>query len=212
MTPHAFWQDFAPVAGGWPAALPDGRCLSLPIRPREGGTALASLIINQASFAVQDALADATAALLARHAPTLIVGVPTLGLTLASAVARRLGHGRMLPLGTSRKFWYEDALSVPLRSVTSPGQTKRLYIDPRLVPLLDGARVAVVDDVISTGASMQAALALLGALGCTPVALGAAMLQSDRWRAALPPIPTVAPLHTPLLRETPQGWVAADQP
>ena len=212
MLPQDFWQGFEPPgpAAAEPrrylAPLPDGRRLALPIRPRPDGTALASLIINQASFAVQDALADAVAAALAAHAPTLVVGVPTLGLTLAAGVARRLGHARMLPLGTSRKFWYEDALSVPLTSVTSPGQQKRLWIDPRMVPMLPEARVALVDDVISTGTSMLAALALLDALGIRPVVLGAAMLQSDRWREALPDIPVEAALASPVLVREGEGW------
>lgn len=215
MLPQEFWQGFEPPgpAAAEPhrylAALPDGRRLALPIRPRADGTALASLILNQASFAVQDALAGAVAGALAPHAPTLVVGVPTLGLSLAAGVARLLGHARMLPLGTSRKFWYEDALSVPLSSVTSPGQDKRLWIDPRMVPLLPGARVALVDDVISTGSSMRAALTLLDALGIRPVVLGAAMLQSDRWRAALPDIPVAAALASPLLLREGEGWRAA---
>ena len=60
------------------------------------------------------------------------MGLPTLGLALASAVARALGHERYVPLGTSRKFWYRDELSAPLSSVTTPDQKKTLYLDPRM--------------------------------------------------------------------------------
>ena len=126
-----------------------------------GEHALASLIINQASFAVQDAIAEVLAAELAPLGPEVIVGLPTLGLTLASAVARWLGHARYVSLGTSRKFWYKEDLSVPLSSITSPGHRKRLYVDPRTLPLLEGARVALVDDVISSGVSMGAGIDLM---------------------------------------------------
>lgn len=195
MEPHDFWQDIFPPKSfsatvghdrTYPATLADGRQIMLPIRPlADGRHALASLIINQASFTVVNALADDLAARLAPMAPEIVVGLPTLGLTLAAEVAKRLGHARYVPLGNSRKFWYEEVLSVPLSSITTPDQTKRLYVDPRMLPLLQGRRVALVDDVISSGASMKAGLRLLGTVDVAPVAIGAAMLQSDRWRTLL---------------------------
>ncbi|MCF7644081.1 hypothetical protein KQ944_03480 [Bacillus subtilis] len=195
MQPHEFWQKlYAPetfdVQGVhetfFPATLDDGRQLQLPIRPLvDKQHALASLIVNQAAFDVVDALSDDLAAKLKVFEPDVIVGLPTLGLTLASEVARKLGHSRYVPLGTSRKFWYEEELSVPLSSITTPDQIKRLYIDPRMLPLLDGRRIALVDDVISSGTSIVAALNLLNARALKPVVIGAAMLQTQRWRAPL---------------------------
>ncbi len=139
--------------------------------------------------------------------------LPILGLTLAGAVARKLGHGRYVPLGTSRKFWYRDDLSVALSSITTPEQQKRLYVDPRMLPLLDRRRVAVIDDVISSGASMAAAIQLLAACAVEPVVLGAAMLQSDRWKDRLGPdwlARTVGVFETPMLEKTSDGrWRAA---
>lgn len=216
MEPHHFWQAFdtVPDAPPWttryPARLPDGRVLHLPIRVLPGGgQALASLIVNQASFAVEAALAEALAEQLRPDMPEVVAGLPTLGLTLARAVAERLGHGRYVPLGTSRKFWYDDALSAELTSITSPGGGKRLFLDPRMLPLLRERRVALIDDVISTGASMGAGLAVLARAGVTPAVLGAAMLQTDRWRAGLGPgVPPIrAVFETPLLVRGGGGWV-----
>ncbi|MBE3638894.1 phosphoribosyltransferase [Mangrovicoccus sp. HB182678] len=215
MEPHGFWQRVEdgpapppPHRDRFPAELPDGRILHLPLRPLEGtATALASLILNQASFAVEDALALHLAAALHPHAPDLLVGLPTLGLGLAAATARRLGHDRYVPLGTSRKFWYDEALSVPLRSVTSPGGGKRLYLDPRMLPLLAGARIAVIDDALSTGSSMMAALDLLRLAGAEPVAIGAAMLQTRRWQGVLPPgLPVCGVFASPLLERRDDGY------
>ncbi|WP_172328493.1 phosphoribosyltransferase [Mangrovicoccus sp. HB161399] len=220
MEPHAFWQSVEdgpapppPYDARFPAELPDGRILWLPTRPLAGTpNALASLILNQASFAVEETLAAHLAGLLRPHAPDLLVGLPTLGLGLASAVARKLGHARYVPLGTSRKFWYDETLSVPLKSVTSPGGGKRLYLDPRMLPLLDGARIAVIDDALSTGSSMKAALGLLGLQRLRPVAIGAAMLQTARWRAALDPgIPVCGVFRSPLLERRADGlWPVAE--
>lgn len=147
--PEAVWQDLyapgsfddaGPQGTVFPATLPDGRQILLPIRalPGNDDAAVASLILNQAGFAVLDACADVLAAALRPHAPEVIVAVPTLGLPLAEGVARRLGHSRLVPLGTSRKFWYREDLSVPVTSITSPDMAKRLYLDPRMLPLLAG--------------------------------------------------------------------------
>lgn len=196
--PHDFWQHVVPPGSYeadpdagfrdfYPATLPDGRQLALPLRtlPGDGRSAVASLILNQASFAVEDTLADGLTTLLRPAAPEVIIGVPTLGLPLAANVARRLGHARMVPLGTSRKFWYRDELSVPLKSITSPSGHKTLYLDPRMLPLLQGRRVVVIDDVISSGQSMEAVLTLLGKAGIEPVAIGCAMLQGTFWEERL---------------------------
>ncbi|WP_105425526.1 phosphoribosyltransferase [Neorhizobium tomejilense] len=195
MQPHDFWQDVhpagsfdraGPFSGFYPATLDDGSQIRLPIRPlADGEHALASLIINQASFDVQDALAADLAPKIAAFRPEVIVGLPTLGLTLAAAVARALGHLRYVPLGTSRKFWYDENLSVPLSSITTPEQQKRLYADPRMLPLIKGRRVALIDDVISSGTSIVSGLTLMASLGIEPVVIGAAMLQSERWHDKL---------------------------
>ncbi|KAA2317206.1 phosphoribosyltransferase [Pseudooceanicola sediminis] len=183
--------------------------LLLPIRAlADGDRGVASMILNQASFSVLDAIADRLSDQLRAHAPDVIVAVPTLGLPLAEAVARRLGHTRLVPLGTSRKFWYQEDLSVPLSSITSPGQGKRLYLDPRMKPLLTG-RIAIIDDVLSTGTSMAAVLALMDKAGILPSVIGAAMLQGSAWRNKVAGITVEGAFSTPILRRTDAGgWRA----
>ncbi|MFJ6328338.1 MULTISPECIES: phosphoribosyltransferase [unclassified Rhizobium] len=226
MQPHDFWQELHPphsflaereYRDFYVAELPDGRQLQLPIRVlADGEHALASLIINQASFAVQEALAEALAARIAAYDIEVVAGLPTLGLTLASAVARALGHKRYVPLGTSRKFWYRDELSVSLSSITTPNQEKRLYIDPRMLPLLEGKRVALIDDVISSGTSIASGLALAASCGIEPVVIGAAMLQSERWRACVDgggkqwSERIVGVFSTPILQKVGNGWRIPD--
>ncbi len=221
-----FWQEVMPEGtyelapqGGhktlYPAVLPDGRQLALPIRPRDGGrSAFASLIINQASFAVVETLAKVLAEKLARYEADIVIGLPTLGLTLAAETAKALGHARYVPFSTSRKFWYNEEQSVALSSVTSPTQKKRLYADPRMLPLIEGKRVLLIDDVLSSGASIKAGLSLLTVLGVRPVAIGAAMLQTELWQdviSAYDPdmLPNVEGVFTtPLLRPTGEGgWL-----
>lgn len=226
--PLQFWQDLFPPGtfdetpsqghrDFFPVALPDGRQIVLPIRPiDEGRSALASLIVNQASFAVLDALSENLAAILRQGTPDIVVGLPTLGLTLAAETARKLGHHRYVALSTSRKFWYQEELSVPLTSITSPGQIKRLYLDPRMAPLLSGKRVVLIDDVISSGKSILAGLDLLYRCDIEPVVIGTAMLQTTRWRAKLgavnPQLPDIVQtvFSTPLLKPSSDGHWTRD--
>ena len=188
-----------------------GQQILLPIRRLpEAGRAVCSLILNQASFQVLDALADIVAAKLQPYAPEVIVAVPTLGLPLAEAVARRLGHSRLVPLGYSRKFWYDDALSEPVTSITSPGTGKSLRLDPNLLPLIKGRRVALVDDAISTGATAVAAVRLLQAAGAEIAGMVVAMKQSNRWEkpvdALATPLVVRAVYGCPLFKLSDEGW------
>src|SRR5580704_8696602 len=192
-----YWQELTadvparfsaapPYRFGYPVRLPDGRVLMLPLRqlPTDD-LAVASLIANQASHPVLAALADHMAALARSFEAEIIVGLPTLGLVFASLVASRLGQPRYVPLGYSRKFWYDDALSEPVNSITSPDAGKFLRLDPNLLPLIKGRRVALVDDAISTGATTGAAVRLLHKIGAEVAGIIVAMKQTRRWEPSL---------------------------
>lgn len=212
-----FWQGFvdgAPEQLAWtdcyPAAMPDGRRLVLPLRDF-GEMAVAGLIANQASFAVLDQLAAWTAAAAAPLRAEVVVGLPTLGHALGAAVARALGHENWVAPSTTRKRWYDDALSAPLGSITAPAAganaARRMWLDPRLLGRLQGRCVLLVDDVISTGSSAQAGLALLRAAGITPVGLAVAMVQGEVWRDTWPgALPVAYAFQTPCFRRVPGGW------
>ena len=220
-----FWQDLhdtwprqvargGPFTDRYPVALPDGRFLVLPLRPLPDGIhAVASLIANQAALDVVEALAAGMADLARPLAPELIIGLPTLGLAFAPHVARMLGATRYVPLGYSRKFWYDDALSEPIVSITSPGGAKRLYLDPNLQPLLAGRRVCVVDDAISSGTSILAVTRLLGRLDVEIAGIVVAMKQTTRWQQTLadvdPALPSCvrAVFGCPLFERVGGGWM-----
>jgi adenine/guanine phosphoribosyltransferase-like PRPP-binding protein len=189
------WQRFEasgavrapPYVEQYPATMPDGRVLMLPLRelPGTSGRAVASMISTQASFEVERAIVQWMADLARPLEPEVVVGMPTLGLLYARALAEQLGMANWVALGYSRKFWYDETLSVPVSSITSPGQEKRVYLDPRMLPRLGNKRALLVDDVISTGTSAVAAMRLLTNAGANVVGMAFAMLQTERWRGRL---------------------------
>lgn len=208
------WQHFSaqaaapPYRDRYPAVLPDGAVLDLPIRDF-GDFGVAGFIANQASFPVVRRLAALMTDVARPFGATMVVGMPSLGQVFAPLVAEALGHANWVAPGWSRKRWYEEVLSVPVHSITSPVE-RRLWLDPRLLPRLAGQRVLLVDDVVSTGASALAGLALLKAAGVVPLAMVVAMAQGDRWRATWPTgVPLRAAFATPILTPSPLGWVPA---
>lgn len=214
-----YWQDLTPEIParfpatppyrfGYPATLPCGRVLVLPLRELpDGDRAVASLIANQASNLVVAALADHMATQARTFDAEIVVGLPTLGLAFASEVAERLGQPRYVPLGYSRKFWYDDALSEPVSSITSPDAGKKLRLDPNLLPLIEGRRVVLIDDAISTGATALAAVRLLQKLGVEIAGMVVAMKQTNRWQASTTALPVRAVFGCPLFQRGEGGWI-----
>ncbi len=219
-----FWQEILPPDDGsvqqappyrfaYPAVFPDGRRLILPLRRLPGtNRAVASLIANQASFTVVDALADVMAAFARDAGAEQVVGMPTLGLAFAPRVAQHLGLNNYIPLGYSRKFWYRDDLSEPVHSITTPGQGKSVFIDPNILPRLAGRRVAVIDDAISTGSTFLSVHQLLARLDCEIATVVVAMRQGTAWRENLtvtdPNLPTLVRgvIAAPLFEFGGDGW------
>lgn len=202
-----------PYQRGYPAPLPDGRFLVLPLRgvPSDPDTCVASLIANQASFEVVEALSGFMAELARPHAVDAVVGLPTLGLAFAPRVAQLLGFTRFIPFGYSRKYWYEETLSVPVHSLTTPEKGKLLYVDPNLAGSLRGKRVLIVDDAVSSGQTMVSSLQLLAHCGAEVVAIAVAMRQGAVWKERLrqasgEPIPVLAAFDSPRMRKVEGGW------
>jgi adenine/guanine phosphoribosyltransferase-like PRPP-binding protein len=201
----------------YPVVLGHGACLHLPIQPLpDGREAIALLMSNQTPFSVEQALGAALSTLAAEFAADAIVGIPTLGLDYARWVARDLGFSTYVALGNSRKFWYSDALSVPVHSVTSPGADKKLYLDPNLVERVAGKRTLLIDDVINTGGSAAAAIELLQRAGAIVIGLCVILIEGDAWKEPLTAFSPDWPDRVrglgriPLFTHTAQGWMPQD--
>ncbi|MDR0424997.1 MAG: adenine phosphoribosyltransferase [Clostridiales Family XIII bacterium] len=74
---------------------------------------------------------------------------------LTDQLARRLGIDRYVVLRKSVKAYMKNPIGVDTQSITTGG-TQRLYLDESDFELLQGKRALVVDDVVSTGGTLDA--------------------------------------------------------
>jgi len=112
----------------------------------------------------------------------VVVTVATMGIPLAIEVSRSLGLDDYAILHKTPKIHLADGESEPVVSITTAGE-QRLLFDRDRIGAVAGRRVAIVDDVISTGGSITAALRLVRRIGGIPVALGCLLTEGAAWRA-----------------------------
>jgi adenine phosphoribosyltransferase len=114
----------------------------------------------------------------------IIVSVATMGIPLAIETTRALGLDDYVILHKTQKIHLADGEWEAVRSITTDAN-QRLLFDRARIGAVAGKRVAIVDDVISTGASIVAALKLVRKVGGNPVALGCLVTEGDAWRESL---------------------------
>ncbi len=158
--------------------------VDLPLVPVGDGLQIALLITVDLGLSFADQAGRELAAELAPLSPEVVVSVATMGIPLAIEVSHALGLDDYVILHKTPKIHLGESLSEPVRSITT-GSRQTLRMDPARVPSVSGRRVVVVDDIVSTGASMSAALALIRRAGGTPVAIGTLMTEGSAWREAL---------------------------
>ena len=77
------------------------------------------------------------------------------------------------------KLYMGDALKVETLSITT-GQTQMLILDEKDRALIQGKKVVIVDDVISTGSTLQGMRSILNKAGALVTAEAAIFTEGDR--------------------------------
>jgi adenine phosphoribosyltransferase len=158
--------------------------IDLPLIPITDELAIALLITVDHGVRFAERAGVELADRLAPHEVDLVVSVATMGIPLAIEVTRALGLDDYLILQKTPKLHLRDAITEPVKSITT-GAQQRLLFDVARAGVVRGKRVGLVDDVISTGASMRAALNLLQRVGAEPVAIGTLLTEAATWRREL---------------------------
>jgi adenine/guanine phosphoribosyltransferase-like PRPP-binding protein len=158
--------------------------IDLPIVPLAEDLAVALLITvdHGVQFATQ--AGRDLAELFADQRIEVVASVATMGIPIAIEVTRALGLDDYLIFQKTPKIHLGDAISEPVKSITT-GSLQRLLFDRARIDAARGRRVALVDDVVSTGASLRAALNLLRHVDAQPVAIGTLATEADEWRTTL---------------------------
>jgi adenine phosphoribosyltransferase len=158
--------------------------IELPQVPIAADLAIALLITVDHGVEFAARAGSELAERLAPFEVEVVASVATMGIPLAIEVTRALGLDDYLILQKTPKIHLQDAISEPVTSITT-GTPQRLLFDRARVSAAAGRRVAVVDDVISTGASVRAALTILRRVGAEPVVIGAMLTEASTWRTTL---------------------------
>lgn len=147
----------------------------LPLCPVNEHLTIAALII----FGDVE-LTVASAKALLEKAPEfdILLTAEAKSIPLIHEMARQAGVNKYIVARKGEKVYMQDTVSVEVKSITT-ANTQKLYIDANDAALLRGHRVLIVDDVISTGESLNALEHLVNEAGGNIVGKMAILAEGD---------------------------------
>ncbi|MBR7091687.1 MAG: adenine phosphoribosyltransferase [Clostridia bacterium] len=152
-----------------------GKVRHLPICPVNENLSIAGFVM----FGDTE-LTEACAEELLARAPAfdVLITAESKGIPLVCSMARLSGKGRYVLARKSVKLYMKDVVSFAVRSITTAAP-QTLYLDGGDVAYLAGKRVLIVDDVISTGRSLEALENLVTTSGGQIVGRMAVLAEGD---------------------------------
>ncbi len=85
----------------------------------------------------------------------VLITAESKGLQLTHCVARELGQRYYAVARKSKKLYMQDGIEITIQSSITTGTEQKLYLSKHDVDLIKGKKVGIVDDVVSTGASLN---------------------------------------------------------
>lgn len=142
-----------------------GRVESLPVLALPSGVSIAFFNLHG-----NQELTEFCAAKIAERTQDadVLITAESKGLQLTHCVARNLWHRFYAVARKNKKLYMQDGISVTVKSITTGGE-QTLYLSAHDTELLKGKRVAIIDDVISTGSSLEGMTKLVEKAGGTIV-------------------------------------------
>lgn len=158
--------------------------VDLPLVSLNDQLALALLITVDMGVEFMSRAGAELAEIIRPYDVDIVATVATMGIPVAVEVTRHLGLDQYVILHKTPKIHLADAVSETVRSITTDAE-QRLLFDRARIKDVDGKRVAIVDDVVSTGASTGTALRLLRGVGAEIVVIGTLVTEASVWRTSL---------------------------
>ncbi|MDR3121081.1 MAG: adenine phosphoribosyltransferase [Clostridiales bacterium] len=100
---------------------------------------------------------------------------------LTDELARLCGHETYVVLRKSRKLYMTDPVELDVKSITSP-YPQKFFLGREDYELLRHKRVAVVDDVVSTGGTMNAFFELARQIDFSIVVVASVLTEETEWK------------------------------
>ena len=121
-----------------------------------------------------------TAPMIAKKLPEVdfIVTAEAKGIPLAYEISKILNLNEYIVARKSIKAYMEEPIEVEVNSITTTNSQK-LYLNNQDANKIKGKRVALIDDVISTGQSLKALERLVEKAGGNVVAKAAILAEGD---------------------------------
>ena len=107
-----------------------------------------------------------------------IITAESKGIPLAQEMARLNGDAKWMLARKGVKLYMQNVVGVEVKSITTSA-VQKLYLDGADAAMMQGKRVLIVDDVISTGESLHALEALVKAAGGEIVGKMAILAEGD---------------------------------
>ena len=123
----------------------------LPILPLPNGISICFFNLH-GNVALTEHCGKELAKLL--HGCDVVLTAESKGLQLSHVIARELGHALYAVCRKSKKLYMQDGIEATVKSITTGGE-QTLYLSKHDADLLKGKKVAIVDDVVSTGGSLR---------------------------------------------------------
>lgn len=95
----------------------------------------------------------------------VLITAESKGLQLTHVAARELGHKYYAVARKARKLYMQDGISVEYGASITTGKPQMLFLSKHDEELLNGKKVGIVDDVVSTGESLLGLEALVEKAG-----------------------------------------------
>ena len=121
-----------------------------------------------------------TAPMIAKKLPEVdfVVTAKAKGIPLAYEISKILNLNEYIVARKSIKAYMEEPIEVEVNSITTTNSQK-LYLNNQDANKIKGKRVALIDDVISTGQSLKALERLVEKAGANVVAKAAILAEGD---------------------------------
>ena len=107
----------------------------------------------------------------------ILITAESKGIPLAYEMSRQSGKPYLVAR-KGKKLYMSDPLTVEDKSITTEA-VQRLVLDRKDLEKMNGKRVLIVDDVISTGGSLHALETLVSHADCEVVACAAVLAEGD---------------------------------